>query len=59
VKKLRYTGPAAAPVTVPAAHAATDADGIVELPDDVAASLLDQDVWEPAVKTKTTIKEGD
>jgi len=56
--KLRYRGPATPPITVPAADATSDADGVIEVSDDVAKSLLAQDIWEP-IGSKITKKEND
>lgn len=58
MKTVRYTGPAAAPIAIPAAGVVTDDQGVAEVPDDTAKSLLDQDTWESVTKTKPT-KEGD
>jgi len=46
--KVRYVGPAARPVTVhtPDGQLLTDDAGVVDVPDDLAARLLDQDTWE-------------
>lgn len=45
MKTVRYVGPSTPPIAVPAAGAITDDNGVVQVPADVAASLLDQDTW--------------
>lgn len=54
MKKLRYVGPSALPVTIAAAGAVTDDNGVVEVDDKTAAGLAGQDIWEPVTAAKTT-----
>ena len=57
MKKFRYVGPSALPVEIPAAGAVTDDKGEVEVPDDVAAGMAGQDIWEPVAAPKTAPKK--
>lgn len=51
VKKLRYTGPSVAPITV--AGTVTDDKGVVEVDDDIAKTLLAQaDIWQAVTAAK-------
>lgn len=58
MKKFRYTGPSPLPVSIPAAGAVTDDNGVIEVDDTTAAGLAGQDIWEPVGATKTK-KEND
>jgi len=51
MKKLQYVGPSGSGVEIDGVGA-TDENGVLEVPDDeVAKSLLKQDVWESADKS--------
>lgn len=51
MKKLRYTGPSVAPITV--AGTVTDDKGVVEVDDDIAKTLLAQaDIWQAVTAAK-------
>ena len=55
--RFRYVGPSALPVEL-AAGPVTDDDGVVDVDDNLARSLVDQpDIWQP-VKAATTKKEA-
>ena len=57
MKKLKYVGPSGTGVEIDGVGA-TDENGVLEVSDDeVAKSLLKQDVWEPADKSDQK-KEG-
>ena len=57
MKKLKYVGPSGTGVEIDGVGA-TDENGVLEvLDDEVAKSLLKQDVWEPADKSDQK-KEG-
>lgn len=47
MKKLRYTGPAAPPITIGTANGTviSDDEGVVEVDDDLAKSLAAQNIW--------------
>ena len=45
MKTVRYTGPATPPIEIPSASAVTDEHCVVQVPDEIAESLLEQDVW--------------
>lgn len=53
MKTVRYCGPAAPPITIADAGGVvvTDDQGVAEVGDDLAKSLLDQDIWESVTKT--------
>lgn len=52
--KFRYCGPSPLPVEIPDAGAVTDAKGVVDVAQDIAARLAEQpDIWQPlAASTK-------
>lgn len=51
--KFRYVGPSALPVEIPAAGVVTDDKGLVEVPADIAKSLLAQaDIWQAVTAAK-------
>lgn len=61
MKTVRYTGPAAPPITIADAVTdgqwVTDDDGVAQVPADVAARLLEQDVWKSGGGKAQTITE--
>jgi len=61
VKTVRYRGPGVPPITIaaPDGNVVTDDQGVAEVDDDLAKSLLDQDIWESQTKTaaKAATKE--
>ena len=57
MKTVRYTGPATPPIEIPAAGVVSDEHGVARVPDDVAESLLDQDVWKAGGGKAPTIAE--
>lgn len=61
MKTVRYSGPAAPPITIGTADGVlvTDDQGVAEVPDDLAKSLLDQDIWESATKTAAKAAKED
>lgn len=57
MKTVRYTGPATPPIEIPAAGVVSDEHGVAQVPDDVAESLLAQDVWAAGGGKAPTVAE--
>lgn len=53
---IKYVGPCAAGVTIAATRQHAPQGEPVEVPDEVAAGLLDQSVWESAKTVRTKEK---
>lgn len=61
MKTVRYCGPAAPPIAIaaPDGNVVTDDQGVAEVDDDLAKSLLDQDIWESVTKTAAKAAKED
>ncbi len=59
MKTVRYTGPDAPPITIGGADGVfvTDDQGVIEVPDDLAARLVEQEYWRSAGARAATVAE--